>query len=109
MNTQNYIQNLTTTTRKTIHVALRQTLAYHLYKNKIPCSLIGQCLHMTKRNIYYSIYKTRDKLEINDYITKQAYNETISHAFHIQPVTVTEGMITKHTGYKLYVDNVICE
>lgn len=109
MDTLSFIALLENKSREEQIVAVRQALAYFLYKRKTPVNVISQCLKMTKRNVYFSIYKTRDKLEIGDRLIKQAYNEIKTHNISVSSMNKFGKENTQHIQHKLIIDNIITQ
>ena len=107
MDTKQYISTLKKRSKEPVPVALRQALCYYLYNNRIPCCIIRDVIGMTRANVYLSIYKTRDMLEANDKIMREAYNEISQHFISVKPYTIEGNVLTKHVGYKLIIDNII--
>jgi hypothetical protein len=88
-------------------VALRQALCYYLYKENIPCSIMAKVLGISRRLTYMHIYRVRDLLEVNDSVINFALDETKNHSITIRPCTIDGGIITRHVGYKMIIDNVV--
>lgn len=107
MDTNRYIETLKDKYRGRMNVALRQALCYYLYSENIPCYIIAHILGISRRLTYIHIYRARDLIEVNDSIINFALEETKNHSIFIRPCTVDGGIISKHIGYKMIVDNVV--
>lgn len=107
METEQYIKCFRTKSRESHIVAMRQALCYYLYKEDIPCTIISKVMGNARWNIYLSIYKMRDLLEVGDKMAKRAYDEISLHSIRIVPATVDGKIMTRKIGYKLIIDNII--
>lgn len=107
MITENYIRCLKTKNREAYKVALRQTLIYYLYREKIPCTIISSIMGCTRRYVYTAIYGARDRMEVGDALTMQANEELKKHQIRIVPVTADGGVLTMFVGYRMFIDNEI--
>lgn len=108
METEQYIKCFRTKSRESHIVAMRQALCYYLYKEGgVPCTIIANVMGMARWNIYLSIYKMRDLLEIGDDLAKKAYDEVALHSIRIVPATVDGKILTRRIGYKMIIDNII--
>jgi len=107
METKEFIKKLKDRSRVPSIIALRQALCYHLWKNNIPCTLIGKLLGYTRRNVYISCYHVQDCLEVNDKTLRSAIEEVRQHDIQIKPYTIDGNIMSKHAGYRMIIDNII--
>lgn len=107
METKQYIEVLKKQTKEPISVAMRQAVCYYLYRENIPCSIIASVLGRSRRLIYMYIYRARDLMEVGDSMMLAAVDERKKHHISIRPYTIDGGVITRHAGYKMIIDNII--
>jgi len=107
MESKEFIKKLKDRSRVPSIIALRQALCYYLWKENIPCTLIGKLIGFTRRNVYLSVYHVQDSLEVGDAVLKEALNEVKSHRIQIRPFTIENNLISKHAGYKMIIDNIM--
>jgi hypothetical protein len=53
------------------------------------------------------VYRTIDLLETGDKYIKAALAEIDNHKINIKPCTVDGDLLSRHTGYKMIIDNII--
>jgi hypothetical protein len=107
METKNYLEMLRSNKKAPIYVSMGQALCYYLYENGVPHKIIMDAMHRTKSNVFYSIQQAKNRIEVNDKIMEQAYGEIAHHKIRVVPCTVDGGVLSRHVGYKLLIDNVI--
>jgi hypothetical protein len=107
MESKEFIKKLKDRSRVPSIIALRQALCYYLWKNNIPCMLIGQMIGYTRRNVYISVYHVQDCLEVSDKTMQNAYEEVMKHEIQIKPYTIDGKIMSRHAGYKMIIDNII--
>ena len=107
MESKEFIKKLKNRSRVPSLIALRQALCYYLWKNNIPCTLIGKLIGFTRRNVYLSVYHVQDSLEVGDKVLKEALQEVKQHEIQIKPYTVDGNIMSKHAGYKMVIDNIM--
>jgi hypothetical protein len=107
MDTNAYINCLRSKKHDIVDVSMRQALCYYLYKQNISCVLIAKLIGCTRRNVYMRVYRTIDLLETGDKYIKAALAEIDNHKINIKPCTVDGDLLSRHTGYKMIIDNII--
>lgn len=107
MNTHDYIEMLKSTSTEFTKVCYRQALCLFLYRRQIPCETIAKALGCNRRVVYKRLHSCQDLLTINDELMTNAYNETESHKYRVQPKFVDAGNNTVRIGYTLFIDNII--
>lgn len=107
MESKNYIKCLKTKKRDAVYVAMRQALCYYFFTENIPCHIIAQVMNCSRRNVYMSVYRAKDLLEVGDKTIKKALDEIKNHSIRIVPCTIDGSLLSRHIGNKLVIDNII--